>query len=128
MTKTLYDYRDFSLKRLNDPRFSHAKLLLGWVAYFCLYFLTENLIPVERCHVVHSRLDDMIPFNEWFAIFYVGWFFFVFGALAFTFFYDVPRFRKIQLFIIGTQAIAMVCYIVYPTVQDLRPEPEPGDL
>ena len=121
MTKTLYDYRGFSLRKLNEPRFAHAKLLLGWVVYFCLYFITENLIPLERCHVVHSALDDMIPFNEWFAIFYVGWFFFVFGALAFTFFYDVPRFRKIQLFIMGTQAIAMVCYIVYPTVQDLRP-------
>ena len=64
----------------------------------------------------------MIPFNELFVIFYVGWYALVFGSLAYTFFYDVPRFKKLQVFIIVTQAVAMACYILYPSRQDLRPE------
>ena len=122
MKKQPYDYSGFSLERLNEPRFSHLKLLGGWIAYFALYFITENLIPPERCHPVHCALDDLIPFNEFFVIFYVGWYFLVFGALTYTLFYDVPAFRKLQTFIMITQAVAMLCYILWPSRQDLRPE------
>ena len=121
MKKTIYDYRGFSLRRLNEPRFAHVKLLGGWIGYFILYFITENLIPLENCHVIHIPLDDLIPFDEFFVIFYVGWYVLVVGALAYTFFFDIENFRNVQTFIMITQAIAMLCYIVYPSVQDLRP-------
>ena len=122
MKKKPVDYRGFSLRRLNEPRFSHMKLLLGWVFYFVMYFITENLIPVERCHPIHCALDDLIPFNEFFVIFYVGWYLLVFGTLAYTLFFDVENFKRVQTFIIITQVIAMACYILYPSRQDLRPE------
>ena len=121
MKRQPYDYSGFTLSRLNEPRFAHLKLLGGWIVYFALYFLTENLIPAERCHPVHCALDDLIPFNEYFLFFYVGWFFLVAGALAWTLFYDVESFKKLQLFLIVTQAVAMLCYIVWPSRQDLRP-------
>jgi hypothetical protein len=121
MKKKPYDYSGFSLSRLNEPRFSHIKLLGGWIFYFAMYFITENLIPPEKCHPIHCALDDLIPFNEFFVIFYVGWYLLVFGSLAYTLFYDPPKFRKLQTFIIITQVIAMTCYIVYPSRQDLRP-------
>ena len=127
MKKQLYDYSGFSLRRLREPRFSHLLLLLGWVGYFALYFLTENLIPPERCHPIHCWLDDVIPFNEFFLIFYCGWFALVAGSLAYTLFYDVPRFKKLQTFLMITQAVAMICYILYPSRQDLRPEVFPRE-
>ena len=127
MKRTVYDYRGFSLKKLNEPRFAHLKLLGGWIVYFALYFITENLIPWERCTPIHCGLDDLIPFNEWFALFYVGWYVLVFGSLLYTLLFDVPRFRKIQIFIMITQAVAMVCYILWPTRQDLRPEVFPRE-
>lgn len=122
MKKKPVDYRGFSLRRLNEPRFSHIKLLGGWIFYFAMYFITENLIPSEKCHPIHCALDDLIPFNEFFAIFYVLWYLLVFGSLAYTLFYDPPKFRKLQTFIIVTQVIAMTCYVLYPSRQDLRPE------
>ncbi len=122
MKKKPVDYSGFSLRRLNEPRFSHMKLLLGWVFYFVMYFVTENLIPAERCHPIHCVLDDLIPFNEFFVIFYVGWYLLVFGTLAYTLFFDVENFKKIQIFIMITQAVAMAVYIIWPSRQDLRPE------
>ena len=122
MKKQLYDYRGFSLKKLTDPRFSHILLLGGWIGYFSLYFITENLIPIEKCHLIHCALDDIIPFNDFFIIFYVGWYALVFGSLAYTLFFDVPRFRKLQIFFMISQAVAMACYIIYPSYQNLRPE------
>ena len=122
MKAPVVDYRAFRPKCINEPQYAHLKLLAGWLVYFALYFLTERLIPYDRCHPIHCALDDMIPFNEFFLIFYVGWYALVFGALAYTFFYDVPSFRKLQIFIIVTQVIAMTCYVLYPSRQDMRPE------
>lgn len=127
MKRQPVDYRDFRLSRLNDPRYAHVKLLGGWLVYFALYFLTENLIPPDRCHPVHCFLDDLIPFNEVFVIFYVGWYVLVFGSLFRTFFFDVPSFRRIQTYIMITQAIAMAAYILWPSRQDLRPAVFPRD-
>ncbi len=116
------DYRGFRLSKLRDPRFSHLLLLLGWVFYFSMYFLTENLIPAERCHPIHCFLDDWIPFSEFFALFYVFWYLLVAGSLLYFSLYDVDSFKKLQIFIIITQVLAMACYILYPSRQDLRPE------
>lgn len=122
MKKLRYDYSGFSLKKLNEKRFRHLWLLAGWLVYFGLYFITENLIPAENCHVIHCGLDDIIPFCEYFALFYVGWYALVFFSLAYTLFYDIERFKQLQRYIIITQLVGMLCYIVYPSVQDLRPE------
>ena len=122
MKRTLVDYRGFRLSRLTEPRFSHFLLLLSWVGYFLLYYLTENFIPPERCHLMHSRLDDLIPFCEYFLIPYVFWYVFVFGSLLYYLLFDVESFRSMQIFIIITQVVAMFVYIVWPSRQDLRPE------
>lgn len=122
MKKPTVDYSGFRLSRINEPQFSHMKLLLGWVVYFVFYFLTENLIPAERCHPMHMWLDDVIPFNEFFVIFYVGWYFLVAGTLLYFFLYDVESFKNVSKYIIVTQVVAMACYILFPSRQDLRPE------
>ena len=121
------DYHGFRLSRINEPRFRHLWLLGTWLIYFALYFLTENLIPAERCHVMHCFLDDLLPFNEYFLIFYTGWYLLVFGSVAYYLMYDVKRFRELDLYIFVTQMVAMFFYIVLPSRQDLRPETFPRE-
>lgn len=121
MKKPMVDYRRLRINNINTPEFSHLKLLLGWVGYFLLYMLTENLIPAERCHVIHSPLDDLIPFNEFFVIFYVGWYVLIVASLLYFLLYSVESFKRLQTYIIITQVLAMIVYIVYPSRQDLRP-------
>ena len=121
MKKPVVDYRQFRLSKLNDPQFSHLKLLLGWVGYFALYFLTENLIPIEKCHVIHCKLDDIIPFCEWFLLPYVFWYLLIAISLGYFALYNVDHFKKLQTYIIITQIVAMLVYIIYPNCQDLRP-------
>ncbi len=122
MKRQFYDYSGFRLSRMNEPRFRHVWLLAGWIFYFAMYFITENLIPASSCTPIHCALDDMIPFNEFFVIFYAGWYLLVFGSLAWYFFTDPKKFSRLQIFIIVTQVIAMTCYVLWPSRQDLRPE------
>lgn len=127
MRKPVVDYRTFRLSRINQPEFSHLKLLLSWVGYFILYFLTENLIPAERCTPVHMWLDDRIPFCEVFLIPYVIWYLLIVVSLGYFLLYNVDSFKRLQTYIMITQAVAMIAYILLPTRQDLRPTEFPRD-
>lgn len=127
MNTPIVDYRQFRLSKINQPQFSHLKLLSGWIIYFALYFLTENLIPLENCHVIHSALDDIIPFCEWFLIPYVLWYALIVYSLWRFALYDVDSFKKLQTYIMITQAVAMAVYILYPNCQNLRPIDFPRD-
>ena len=120
MKRPVVDYRTFRLNKINEPQFAHLKLLLSWVVYFALYFLTENLIPAEKCQPVHMWLDDVIPFHEVFLIPYVFWYFLIVFSLGYFLLYHVDSFKRLQTYIIVTQLTAMAIYILFPSRQDLR--------
>ena len=127
MRKPVVDYRQFRLRKLRDPQYSHLLLLLGWIGYFALYFITENFIPRESCYSVHCRLDDLVPFCEIFVIPYVFWYLLIVVSLGYFALYNTDSFRRLSIFIIITQAVAMTIYILFPNRQDLRPEVLPRE-
>ena len=121
MRKPVVNLREFRLSKINDPHFKHFQFLLGWVGYFILYFLTENLIPAEKCTPVWCPLDDIIPFCEYFIIPYAGWYLLIVISLVYFGLYNPDNFKSLMKFIITTQVVAMIIYIIWPTRQDLRP-------
>lgn len=121
MRKPVVDYSTFRLSKINEPQFKHLLYLSGWIGYFILYFLTENLIPREKCYPVHCYLDDIIPFCEYFVIPYVGWYLLIVGSLIYFMLYNPDNFTNMMKFIIVTQVVAMAIYILFPNRQDLRP-------
>ena len=127
MRKPIVDYRQFRLSRINEPRFSHLKLLLAWPVYFVSYYLTERFIAAESCHIIHSRLDDIIPFNEFFVIPYVLWYFLVAGSLLYFALYDIDSFKNLMHYIIITQIVATAIYVSFPSKHYLRPEVFPRE-
>lgn len=127
MRQPTVDYRKLRLSNLRSPAYRHLLLLGGWLVYFSLYFLTEQLIPYENCHVVHCALDDAIPFCEFFIVPYLLWFLLVAGSLLYLLLYDVPSFRRLSIYIMITQAGAMLVYILWPNIQLLRPETMPRE-
>lgn len=127
MKKPVIDYSGFRLSKLNNPEYSHLKLLFGWVVYLTFYFLTENIIPAESCHIIYCKLDSIIPFCEWFVIPYTFWYLLIVFSLVYFALYNVESFKKLQTYIIITQIIAIIVYIIYPSCQNLRPAEFPRD-
>ena len=105
----------------------NLQLLLGWVVYFLLYILTEKLIPEDSCHVIDCALDHRIPFCEWFVFFYVGWYGLIALSLGYFLLYSGKSFRNLQIYIMITQALAILIYLLYPSRQMLRPEVFPRE-
>ena len=127
MRKPAVDYRKLRFHNINTPQFRHLLLLLGWVVYFLLYYLTESLIPEESCHLIHTTLDDEIPFCEAFVVFYVGWYVLLAFSLVWFLIYHVQSFCNLQTYIIIVQLLATAVYILYPSKQALRPEVFPRE-
>ena len=121
MQKPSVDYRNFRLGKLNTDEFRHILLLLFWPAFGLLFSYVERYYPVEKYYSVHCALDDAIPFCEWFFIPYLFWFVWLVASIAYTFFYDIPAFKKMMYFIIFTYTATIIIYFLFPTCQDLRP-------
>ncbi len=121
MRKPETDYRELKSAGFGDPRFSHLKLIPGWLVFLLFFALTERYIPLERCHVMHCRLDDIIPFCEIFVVPYVLWYLFIAGSLIYFLFYSVESFKRLQICIFLLQAVSVVIFIAFPTAQNLRP-------
>ncbi|MGX8699328.1 MAG: hypothetical protein ACSW8F_05295, partial [bacterium] len=127
MKANTIDYSRLTPKTLFTPEYRHLLLLLGWVWYLVMYFITERFIPAEACHLVHNRLDELIPFREEFVIFYCAWYVLLVGSLLYFLLYDRESFTRLQIYIIITQVVAMAVYVCWPSVQDLRPEVMPRE-
>ena len=122
MKAPVVDYRKLRLSNITSDEYKHILLLGGWLFYLVMFFITENLIPESKCHIMHCVVDDWIPFNEYFIIFYVLWYFYLVLSIVYFFFYDTKSFAYMQKYIIIMQVVAVITFFVYPSVQYLRPE------
>lgn len=116
------DYRKLRWSNLTSPEYRHVLLLLYWPAYLFSFVLIERLCPAPVYNTVWCRLDDLIPFCEWFFIPYSAWYFSLLWASLYTLAYDLPAFRRFMYYLIMTTGIAIAVYIIWPNQQLLRPD------
>lgn len=107
--------------KLFNSKYSYLWYLLVWVSHFVLFYFTEKYIPESSCYPVHSSLDDIIPFCEYFIIPYVLWYFLIIGTLLYFMFYSVQNFKNLLIYIFILQIIATLIFVLFPNRQDLRP-------
>lgn len=125
----MVDYRDFRFNKLKTSAFSHILLLLYWPVFGIVFMFLERGLPFLlgifgaeiSYYPIWCPLDDVIPFCEWFILPYYFWFVFLIGMLIYSFFFDIPTFRKYMWFIIITYSVCALIYFVFPNMQEFRP-------
>ena len=95
---------------------------LYFVIYLACYFLVEAIVPTEGYHIIYSPLDDLIPFCEYFIIFYYIWYLFLGGTALYLMFCDGGAFRRYMWFLILGFSFSLIFYLIYPNGQNLRPD------
>lgn len=121
------DYRQFTMSKINQAEYRHLWYLLFWPVFGLRYLLVENLNPATSYHVIHSPLDDLIPFQEWFLIPYALWLVSLILMHLYTLLYDIESFKKYSRFLIISMSISTLIFFVYPSSQNLRPAEMPRD-
>lgn len=94
--------------------FLYALIYLPWFAYL------EKTVTTHF-YEIHSKIDDYIPFIEYFIIPYLLWFAYILIGGLFIFFTDKKEFYKMAAFgITGMTLFLMIC-TVFPNGLHLRP-------
>lgn len=105
----------------------HAWLLPLLLAAYLLLFFALDFCGREPQFIMHSRIDDLIPFNEWFAPAYFIWFAaFPLSLLGFLLL-DKGDFLELCFVIFAGAACCFATYLLLPTGLELRPEELPRD-
>lgn len=97
-----------------------------WVVYL-IWFFTLDYLVMEPKYIIHSVLDDYIPFNEWFIFPYCSWFLLLAGVTALLWWYDTPSYDKLCLMMFSGMTFCLIVYMVLPNGLDIRPVAETAD-
>ena len=115
--------REFTRKEILTNfliKYKHALLLL----YMCIYFPWFNYLEehvTNRFHVIHTALDDRIPFLEFFIVPYLLWFFYVAGAVLYFLFKNKEEYFRLCVFLFVGMTVFLIISTVYPNGHYLRP-------
>ena len=115
------DLKHFKLSRIFEPQYRYMLLVLWWPLFGLFFTYLEKYYPVAEYAVIHCALDDQIPFLEGFFIPYVLWFPFLALPLIYGFFFDTKAAVRMMHYIMFTYTVTVVIYLIWPTMQDLRP-------
>ena len=121
MQAPVIDYRKLRLNNISTDEFKHLKMLLFWPMFGLLFLFVERFYQVDNYYPMYCKLDDLIPFCEWFLIPYLFWFVFLVGMHLYTLLYDIDTFNRMMKYIIITYSAAIIIYLIFPTRQELRP-------
>ncbi len=86
--------------------------IIFMAAYTAVYFVIFSLLEatVEPKFIIHSPLDDLIPFCEYFIIPYLMWFIFVPAVLFYLLYNDRESFwAMVRMMFVGN----MLCLLIY---------------
>lgn len=94
-----------------------------WVVYL-IWFFWLDLTVTDPNYIIHSPLDDFIPFNEWFIFPYGSWFFLLAGVTALLWWFDTASYDKLCLMMFSGMTFCLILYMVLPNGLDIRPTVE----
>lgn len=101
-------------------KYKHAWVFLYGLIYLPWFYYLEKHVT-DNFHVIHTRIDEMIPFLEFFIIPYLLWFVYMAVAVLYFFFTDKTDFYKVMAFLIIGMTVFLIISTIFPNGQVLRP-------
>ena len=101
----------------------HLWYQLYWVVYLIWFFWLDLTVTAPK-YIIHSPLDDLIPFNEWFVIPYCSWFLLLAGVTAALWWCDTATYDKLCLTMFSGMTFCLIVYMILPNGLELRPTVE----
>ena len=105
-------------------KYGHLWILSYGFIYLPWFFHLEKTIT-KHYHIMHSKLDDLIPFNEFFIIPYLLWFVYVAAAIVWFFFTNREDYYRLCAFLFTGMTLSLLICTLFPNGTDLRPVVDP---
>lgn len=110
----------FDRAKAITKKYSHAWVFLYAFIYLPWFNYLEEHVKKDY-FLIHSPLDDLIPFNEYFILPYYFWFIFMAVCVFYFFFTDKKGFYRLTAFLIVGMTVFLIICTVFPNGLDLRP-------
>ena len=101
-------------------KYRHAWVLLYILIYMPWFIHLENRRSIHY-YVIHSPIDNHIPFIEYFVVPYLLWFVFIAVTMGYFFFTDKWGFYKLAAFLFTGMTLFLIICTVFPNALNLRP-------
>lgn len=102
-------------------KYKHAWVLSYFFIYILWFYILEIKVTTNYTPI-KMKIDDLIPFNEWFVIPYILWFFYIAVTVIYFFFASKEEFYKCTAFLFIGMTICLIIYTIWPNGQNLRPD------
>lgn len=98
----------------------HFMLMLYFPVYLIWFaFLEKNV--TSHFHVIHMKIDDYIPFCEYFIVPYLLWFTYIAVVIVYVGFTDKSEYFRMCAFLFTGMTLFLIVSTVYPNGHLLRP-------
>lgn len=101
-------------------KYKHAWVFTYILIYMPWFMYLEKHVTTNY-HVIHSVIDDKIPFIEYFIIPYLLWFVFIAAVFLYFFFTDVKGFYRLAKLMFAGMTIFLIISTLMPNGLNLRP-------
>lgn len=106
--------------KITVKKYRHAWVFLYALIYMPWFLYLEKHVNRDF-YLIHSPLDDYIPFVEYFIVPYLLWFLFIAVAIGYFFFTDKKGFYQLTAFLFTGMTIFLIICTVFPNGLNLRP-------
>ena len=107
-------------------KYRHAWVLSYFLIYMPWFVYLEKRTNV-RHYMIHSPIDNHIPFIEYFIVPYLVWFVFIAVTVAYFLIKDKWGFYRLCAFLFSGMTIFLIICTVFPNALNLRPTVFPRD-
>lgn len=101
--------------------YPHCWVFLYAFIYLPGFYFVEHMTDITY-NMIHSPLDDLIPFCEYFVIPYYIWFPYMLVVFLYIFFTSKKEFYQVATLIISGMTLFLIVSYIYPNAHGLRPE------
>ena len=94
-------------------------IVIYMVIYLVWFFVLEQKVTTYT--IIHTSIDDKIPFCEYFVIPYFLWFGYVALTVVIALFTDEQEYRRSVVFLVTGMTIFLLISTIWPNGHNLRP-------
>lgn len=107
-------------------KYKHIWILSYGVIYLTWFqYLEHTVTKFTKYHVMHTALDDEIPFCEYFIVPYLLWFAYVAVAILFFFFRNKDDYYRLCAFLFFGMTVSLIICSFWPNGTNFRPQIDP---
>lgn len=114
------------MKKLIE-RYSHIFPALGYFLIYATWFGILEKKVTRPANLIHMKIDDSIPFCEYFIVPYLLWFFYIGLTFVYFIFRDKEGYIRLCLYLFTGMTVFLLVSTIWPNGHNLRPRIMPRD-